>query len=142
YTLPHMALQGPDKIREQYKEKFDDKPYMGQNGYLPNQYPRATYAAMITLLDEYVGTIVKTLEKNGLDKNTLIVFTADNGAARVGGCDTDYLKTSGELRGRKNALYEGGIIEPFIACWPGVITPNTSSYQLCAIWDILPTFLE
>lgn len=142
YTLPHMALQVPDKIREQYKEKFDDKPYMGQNGYLPNQYPRATYAAMITLLDEYVGTIVKTLEKNGLDKNTLIVFTADNGAARVGGCDPDYFKTSGELRGRKNALYEGGIKEPFIACWPGVIKPNTSSDHLCAIWDLLPTFLE
>lgn len=142
YTLPHMALQAPDRIVAQYKGKFDDKPYNGSNGYLPNQYPRATYAAMITLLDEYVGSIIETLEKNGLDKNTLIVFTADNGAARVGGCDPDYFRTSGDLKGRKNSLYEGGIKTPFIAYWPGVIKPNTSSDHLCAIWDLLPTFLE
>lgn len=142
YTLPHMALQVPEKALEQYKGKFDDKPYDGSNGYLPNQYPRATYAAMISLLDEYVGRIVQTLKENGLLENTLIIFTADNGAARVGGCDPDYFKSSGDLRGRKNSLYEGGIKVPFIAYWPGVIKPNSSSDHLCAIWDIFPTFLD
>lgn len=142
YTLPHMALQAPDRILAQYKGKFEDKPYLGNDGYLPNQYPRATYAAMITLLDEYVGSIIKALEKNGLDKNTLIVFTADNGAAQVGGCDPDYFKSSGDLKGRKNSLYEGGIKVPFVAYWPGVIKANTASAHLSAIWDLMPTFLE
>jgi arylsulfatase A len=51
YTLPHMALQVPERALAQYKGKFDDKPYLGDNGYLPNLTPRATYAAMISLLD-------------------------------------------------------------------------------------------
>src|SRR5690606_27237470 len=82
------------------------------------------------------------LTKHGLEKNTLIVFTADNGAARVGGCDPDYFNASGDLRGRKNSLYEGGIKVPFIAWWPGVIEANSTSDHLCAIWDVLPTFLD
>ncbi|TZF84064.1 arylsulfatase [Pedobacter sp. BS3] len=142
YTLPHMALQVPDRALAQYKGKFDDKPYLAEKGYIPNQYPRATYAAMISLLDSYVGEVVALLKKHGLDKNTLIVFTGDNGAAKVGGCDPDYFGCSGTLRGRKGTIYEGGIKEPFIACWPGVIKPGTTSGHLSAIWDLMPTFLD
>lgn len=142
YTLPHMALQVPERALAQYKGKFDDKPYLGEAGYIPNQYPRATYAAMISLLDEYVGDLMKILEKYGLDKNTLVIFTSDNGAARVGGCDPDYFECSGVLRGRKGSLYEGGIKVPFVAYWPDVIRPGTASPHLCAIWDLMPTFLE
>ncbi len=142
YTLPHMALQVPDKYMEQYKGKFDDKPYLGEKAYVPNQYPRATYAAMISMLDDYVGQVMEALKKKGLDKNTLVVFTADNGAATVGGCDPDYFNSSGVLRGRKGSIYEGGIKVPFIAHWPGVIKPGTSSNHLSAIWDLMPTFLD
>src|SRR5690606_21212189 len=91
---------------------------------------------------EYVGEIIQALKKNGLDENTLIVFTADNGAAVVGGCDPDYFNCSGDLRGRKGSIYEGGIKVPFIAYWPGVIKPGTTSDHLSAIWDLMPTFLE
>lgn len=144
YTLPHMALQVPERALARYAGRFEEKPYLGTKGegYLPNRTPRATYAAMISLLDDYVGRLVATLEENGLAQNTLVIFTADNGAAVAGGCQADYFECSGALRGRKNSLYEGGIKVPFIACWPGVIAPGSNSRHLAAIWDMLPTFLE
>jgi arylsulfatase A len=89
----------------------------------------------------YVGDLIRVLEENGLDKNTLVIFTADNGAATYGGPDPDYFKCSGDLRGRKGSLYEGGVKVPFIAYWPGVIKPNTASDHISAIWDLMPTFL-
>jgi arylsulfatase A-like enzyme len=142
YTLPHMALQVPERALRQYQGKFDDTPYLGKQGYIPCQYPRATYAAMISLLDEYVGDLLRVLREHNIEKNTLVIFTADNGAAVVGGCEADYFNTSGDLRGRKGSLYEGGIRVPFIASWPGVIKPGTASEHLSAIWDLMPTFLE
>ncbi len=141
YTLPHMALQVPDAYVEQYIGKFDDKPLTG-SGYLPHQYPRAAYAGMITLLDEYVGRLVQLLRELGLEKNTLIVFTGDNGPAGGGGGDPDYFECSRNLKGKKGSLYEGGIREPFVAYWPGTIRPGTKSDHVAALWDILPTFAE
>ncbi|MFC3197667.1 arylsulfatase [Parapedobacter deserti] len=141
YTLPHMALQVPERALEPYHGKFDDKPYTGP-GYLPNATPRATYAAMITLLDTYVGQLVQALEENGLLNNTLIVFTSDNGAATGGGADPDFFDASGGLRGRKGSLHEGGIRVPFIAAWPGKIPAGSRSDHPLAVWDLLPTFLE
>ncbi len=142
YTLPHMALQVPPRVLERYQGKFDDKPYLGERGYVPNQHPRATYAAMISLLDDYVGELLQVLKQTGLEHNTLVVFTADNGAAVVGGGDADYFNCSGALRGRKGSLYEGGIKVPFIAWWPGVIKAGAASDHLSAIWDLMPTFLD
>lgn len=142
YTLPHMALQAPERMLARYRGKFEDRPYLAEQGYLPCQYPRATYAAMISLLDEYVGDLTRVLAKNGLQSNTLVIFTGDNGAAQIGGCDPDYFHCSGELRGRKGSVFEGGLKVPFIAWWPGVILANSTSDHLCAIWDLMPTFLE
>ncbi|HTF30348.1 MAG TPA: arylsulfatase [Flavitalea sp.] len=143
YTIPHMALQVPDKYLLPYLGKFNEKPVSG-GGYLPVKYPYSTYAAMITLLDEYIGRVVKQLQDAGLDKNTLIVFTGDNGAAG-GGANTvnpDYFNCSANLRGRKGTLYEGGIREPFIAFWPDKIKAGDSSGHAAVIWDMLPTFME
>ena len=140
YTLPHMSLQIPDHYLQPYIGKFEDKPYKG--GYLPNRTPRATYAAMISLLDNYVGRILQQLKKLNLDKNTLVIFTGDNGAAVGGGVDADYFNCTGDLRGRKGALYEGGIREPFVAYWPGKIKGGTQSDHPSDIWDLMPTFGE
>lgn len=144
YPLPHMALQVPERALELYEGKFEEKPYLGTRGggYLPNRTPRATYAAMITLLDEYVGRLVAALDESGLTQNTLVIFTADNGAAVAGGAQGDFFACSGALRGRKGSLYEGGIKEPFIAAWPGVIAPGSTSRHLAAIWDVMPTLLD
>ncbi|WP_262246715.1 arylsulfatase [Parapedobacter soli] len=141
YTLPHMALQVPERALTPYRGKFDKKPFTGP-GYLPNRTPRETYAAMITLLDDYVGQLVQALEENGLINNTLIVFTSDNGAATGGGADPDFFDASGGLRGRKGSLHEGGIRVPFVAAWPGKIPAGSRSDHPLAIWDLLPTFLD
>ncbi|MFT3750148.1 MAG: sulfatase-like hydrolase/transferase [Agriterribacter sp.] len=80
-TLPHVALQAPQKWVDYYHKKFGEEvPYTGGN-YAPSRYPHATYAAMISTLDEQVGQIVAQLKKLGLYDNTIIVFTSDNGPA-------------------------------------------------------------
>lgn len=149
YTLPHAELVVPDdSIFESYKKKFPETPYNGQNydgpatghGYTSQQYPHATFAAMVTRLDMYLGQIMEKLKQRGLDKNTLIIFTSDNGPHIEGGADPAFFHSSGIYRGVKRDLYEGGIREPFVAWWPGVIKPHSTSRFTGAFWDILPTF--
>jgi len=142
-TLPHVSLQVTDEALKKYAGVFSDTPFTAQNGnYLPNYTPRATYAAMITLLDDYVGRLMATLHETGLDNNTLVIFTSDNGAAMpgTGGADTKFFNSNGSLRGYKGDVYEGAIREPFIACWPGKIQAAATSNHVAAIWDMLPTF--
>lgn len=143
YVSPHAALQAPKDAVNEYKDQFQDQPYYGQNGYTPVKYPRATYAAMITYLDKQVGRVMATLKELGLDKNTIIMFSSDNGATfDVGGVDTKYFNSVGGLRGRKQDLYEGGIREPFIVNWPGKIKSGSISKHISAQFDILATLAE
>lgn len=143
YVSPHAALQAPKEAVNEYKDLFDDKPYYGQNGYTPSKYPRATYAAMITYLDKQVGRVMATLKELGLDKNTIIMFSSDNGATfDVGGVDTKYFNSVGGLRGRKQDLYEGGIREPFIVNWPGKIKAGSISKHVSVQYDLMATLAE
>jgi len=142
-TLPHLALQVPDNYLPEYSDLMNDKPYTGQMGYLPVLYPHATYAAMISALDEATGKILQALAGNNLDSNTIVIFTSDNGATfSLGGADPVFFGSNGPLRGGKGSLYEGGIRVPFIAWWPGRIKGG----QLCSIpyafWDIMPTLAQ
>lgn len=148
YTLPHAALQLPagDPVFEHYKKRFNEqpksiKPWNG-NGYQPQAYPHAAYAAMVTKLDNYVGEVVKKLKESGLDKNTLIIFTSDNGPHTEGGNTPEFFNSSDGFRGIKRQLYEGGIREPMIAYWPAVIKKNQTSDLICAAWDFFPTFAK
>ena len=144
YTLPHLALQVPDSELKQYEGMFDEKPYNGDKGYLPHPKPVSAYAAMISLLDKYVGKIISCLEENGIRDNTLIIFCSDNGATvpGTGGAATGFFKSNGDLRGYKGSLYEGGIREPFIANWKSVIKPGTTNNRVCSIWDMFASFSE
>ena len=151
YTLPHAELLVPnDSIFQYYKGKFAEKPYKGADygpnanvgGYASQAYPRATFAAMVTRLDRYVGQLLATLKEKGLDQNTLIIFSSDNGPHREGGADPVFFNSGGGFRGFKRDLYEGGIREPMIARWPGTIKPGTQNEHVGAFWDLLPTFAE
>lgn len=97
------------------------------------------YAAMITYLDTELGKLFDKIDELGLDENTLIVFTSDNGGNGPGMFDSicNY-----PLRGHKRDLYEGGIRVPMIARWDGVIEPGTTSDHISAFWDFMPTFCE
>ena len=80
-TVPHLALQVPEDSLAEYKGKLDDKPYTGGNGYLPQQYPHAAYAAMITRMDRDIGKLVQLVKDLGLEDDTIFIFTSDNGAS-------------------------------------------------------------
>ncbi|WP_026993985.1 arylsulfatase [Flectobacillus major] len=151
YILPHAELIVPeDSIFQYYKGKFAEKPFKGHDygpkatvgGYASQEYPHAAFAAMVTRLDWYVGQVVAKLKEKGLDKNTIIVFSSDNGPHVEGGADPSFFKSSGKFKGVKRDLYEGGIREPFIVTWPNVIKPNSKSDHIGAFWDLLPTFAE
>ena len=150
YTLPHAELVVPDdSIFQYYKGKFPEKPFFGADygpnasvgGYASQAYPHATYAAMVTRLDVYLGQILAKLKEKGLDENTLIIFTSDNGPHHEGGGDPAFFNSNGGFRGIKRDLYEGGVRMPFIARWTGHIQADTKSNFMGAFWDILPTFV-
>lgn len=143
FIVPHASLQVPDDSLSDYEGKFPEIPYKGEKGYLPHRTPRAAYAAMITRMDREIGRIMDLLKELGLDENTLVIFTSDNGTAwGYGGTDPDFFNSSGGLRDFKGSVYEGGIRVPMIARWKGKIKPGTTSDHISAFWDFYPTFAE
>ncbi|MEP7253701.1 MAG: arylsulfatase [Ginsengibacter sp.] len=144
--LPHASMQAPEKLVKYYHEKFgDEQPFAG-GSYVPCLYPRATRAAMITLLDQQVGLLVKKLKDLGVYDNTIIIFSSDNGASNEGGADCEYFDSNKPFKNEygwgKGFLYEGGIREPLIVVWPGNIKAGIKSNLVTANWDFLPTACE
>ena len=103
--------------------------------------PEKGFAAMVTLMDRDMGRILDLLEKLGIEKNTLVIFTSDNGPHNEGGHKVGFFDSSGPLRGYKRSLHDGGIRVPMIAWWPGAIKPGVSDHP-SAFWDWLPTACE
>ena len=93
-------------------------------------------------VDWSVGEILSAIEDIGVERNTLVLFTSDNGPHIEGGHDPKFFDSNGPLRGHKRDLYEGGIRVPFVARWPGKIKPGTKTDLPVAMWDVLPTCLD
>ena len=112
--------------------------------YKDKKWPNAQkgLAAMITYLDKDVAKLRAKLEKLGIDKNTIIIFSSDNGPHAEGGNDPKFFNSAGGLRGQKRDLYEGGIRTPMIACWPGKIKSGQVTNHISASWDVMPTLAE
>ena len=146
YTLPHAELVQPeDSILNEYKAKFDpDKVYKGSKGsrYNAITHTHAQFAAMITRLDYYVGEVLKKLKEKGLDENTLVIFSSDNGPHEEGGADPTFFGRDGKLRGLKRQCHEGGIRIPFIARWPGHVPAGKVNDHICAFYDLMHTFCD
>ncbi len=140
--VPHVAIQVPEDSLAEYEDEFVETPYLGDQSYLPHPTPRAAYAAMITRMDRNVGRVLDLVAELGLDDNTIIMFSSDNGPTWVGGSDLEFFDGNGVLRGRKQQLYEGGIRVPMLARWPGHIEPGTVTDHLSAQWDVLATVLD
>jgi arylsulfatase A len=104
----------------------------------------ATYAAMISRLDDGVGHIMALLKELKLDENTIAIFSSDNGAQGSGAWQTliTFFDGTGGLRGSKGDMYEGGIRTPLLVRWPGRIRASTTTELPVYFADVLPTLAE
>jgi arylsulfatase len=146
-TIPHVPLQAPKEWVEKYRKKIgDEEPYLVSEGYFPCQFPRATYAAMVSYLDYGVGRIVEELKKLGIYENTIIIFSSDNGPINSGGTQSIFFNSTGPLNPapdrQKGSLYEAGIRVPFIFSWPEKIKKSGVTDHICAAYDVFPTLCE
>lgn len=144
-TIPHAELKVPNDSVGIYDGLFPEKPFVGDpsgKGFGSQQKPIATYASMVTRLDETVGKIMEQLKFLDIEKNTIIMFTSDNGVHDKGGYNPDILDSNGPFRGVKRDMYEGGIRSPFIVKWPEKIKAGTASFHVSAFYDLLPTLCD
>lgn len=147
-AVPHAAMHAPAELHEKWRKKFPE--FDGEIGKYgaggepcPDVVnPIAGFAAMMENLDNQVGEILDTLKELGIDGNTLVMFTSDNGAHKEGGHDPEFWNSSGNLRGHKRDMHEGGIRAPMLARWPGTIAPGATTDLLSGFQDILPTVCE
>lgn len=136
-TLPHAnneATRGTGNGQEvpdygAYRDKSWPDPDKGQ-------------AAMISRLDRDIGRLLARLKEYGLDDNTLVVFSSDNGPHHEGNNDPKLFRPGGPLQGMKRSLYEGGIRVPFVARWPGRIQKGKISNHVGYFGDLFDTVCE
>ena len=137
----YLALTIPHANNEARKKGME-VPDHGQYADLDWPEPQKGLAAMISRMDRDVGRILDRLGKLGIAKNTLVIFTSDNGPHREGGNRPEFADSNGPLRGIKRDLYEGGIRVPTIAWWPGTIKAGSSSDHLAYFGDLFATAAE
>jgi len=150
--IPHAELLLPEENLSEFRGKFlPEKEYKGSEfgdprfrvgGYGTQPESHAAFAAMVTLLDKQVGEVLAKLKELGLDNNTIVMFSSDNGPHLEGGADPDYFDSNGPLQGYKRDLYEGGIREPMIVWWPGKVEAGSKTDHVSAFWDVMPTVAD
>jgi arylsulfatase A-like enzyme len=131
YYTVHTPIEAKAELVEYYKKRL--KPGMS--------HQNAAYAAMVHILDENIGKLMKKLDELGLSKNTVVVFASDNGGF-INEWDGKTVTNNFPLRSGKGALYEGGIRVPTMIRWPGVTTPGATCDYPVTTQDYYPTILE
>ncbi len=137
---PHVAIQPPKAWVDQYPTEWDPVPYRGERGYAPHPRPRAAYAATISFMDDNVGRLMAKLKEKGLDENTLVIFTSDNGTTHdAGGVDHRFFNSVKHLKGLKGSNYEGGVRVPTLVRWPARVRAGVTVAQPGYAADLMPT---
>ena len=126
YNAPHAPLEPPDEWLARVQKR---EPKLSPQ--------RARLIALIEHLDDGIGRVLKTLDETGLAKNTLVLFTSDNGGPLLGGHNSNP-----PFRDGKGSLYEGGLRVPFAAAWPDRIAPGSRTDRIALSMDIFPTLCE
>ncbi|MEI7733323.1 MAG: sulfatase [Verrucomicrobiota bacterium] len=141
----HTPLMARADLRKKYEEKARAVKHAGPDWGKEGErevrlvQDHAVYGGMVEAMDQAVGKILKALEENGMAQHTLVLFSSDNGGLSTSeGHPTSNLP----LRGGKGWLYEGGIREPLIVRWPGVVKAGAVFDSVVSSPDIFPTLLE
>ena len=135
FNAVHWPFEPPDipvSERRRTKSANDLSLYDGPDDEKP--VTRRDYVRILERADEGVGQILAELERQGLSRNTLVIFTNDNGG--------EWLSRNAPLKERKNTLWEGGIRVPMILRWPGVLPANRVSNQVAITMDLTATILK
>lgn len=145
YILPHVELVVPEDSERPYRGRFPKVPLPDPRpGYLGSDDGLTTYAGMISRLDAHVGEVLETLRETGRERDTLVVFTSDNGPQ--GGNPwsrlVDFFDGNGPFRGSKGDLYEGGLRVPLLVRWPGRVPAGRVLDVPSANWDLFPTLAD
>jgi arylsulfatase A-like enzyme len=153
-TMPHAEMYAPKETLKKYLRSdgssiFEEKVGFVNKNKSDGVYPsyrsqnkgNANTAAMIEHLDSDVGRLMQLLKDLGIDKNTYVFFTSDNGPHQEGGRTVEFFDSNGPLRGFKRDLYEGGIRVPMIA-WGADVQKGKTTNEPLANWDVLPTIAE
>jgi arylsulfatase A-like enzyme len=145
YILPHVELTAPPAARKPYEGRWpkiaraDPRP-----GYIGSDDAYAEFAGMVSHLDRQVGEVMALLKELGIDENTVVLFTTDNGpqGGAWAGNFVEFFDGNGPYRGAKGSFYEGGVRVPTIARWPGKIKPGTVNDHVGYFPDVMPTLAE
>ncbi|GAA5221733.1 sulfatase-like hydrolase/transferase [Membranihabitans marinus] len=139
----HFPWQGPD---DPMHRKPSHNYEMDKWGIIPDESNvRPHVEAMVQAVDESVGEVMKKLKALGLDEETLVILTSDNGGYydyNQGSHSFENISDNGPLRGQKTEVFEGGHRVPFIAHWPKMINANTRSEATTMTMDLFPTFMK
>jgi len=133
----HGGLQWPLMPTPKTKDKWLDPAYESR----PWKPRMKRYATVVGRLDRAVGDVVQLLADLKIDRNTLVVFTSDNGPSEEG-ADPRWFDSWGPFDGFKRDIWEGGVREPTIAVWPGRIPAGQTSDAITAFWDWMPTLAD
>jgi arylsulfatase A-like enzyme len=125
YNAPHFPIEPPAAWLERVKQR---DPRL--------EAKRALNVALVEHLDDSIGRVLETLKQTGLNRNTLVVFTADNGGS------LPHAQNNDPWRDGKQSHYDGGLRVPFMARWPGHISAGSRSDYAGMIFDLFPTCLE
>lgn len=145
YTLPHVELIAPPEARKPYEGKWPKVARAHPDpAYLGSEDMYADFAGMVSHLDKQVGEVMVLLKKLGIDEDTVVLFTSDNGPQPGAWADVfvEFFDGNGPFRGSKTNFYEGGVRVPTTARWPGKIKPGTVSDHVGYFPDVLPTVAE
>lgn len=125
YNAPHFPIEPPEQWLAKVQQR---QPELASK--------RAKNVAFVEHLDHNIGHVLRTLRETGLDRNTLVVFTSDNGGS------LPHAQSNHPWRDGKQSHYDGGLRVPFMASWPGQVPAGTRTDYAGLVFDLFPTFVE
>ncbi len=147
FIAPHTPLDAPEDLKAKYADLSDDRPpARSRNTDLTRRIAKLTfrpsarplYAAVVDAMDQAVGRVLRTLDEEGLAKDTIVLFFSDNGGAAyaMGGAN------NAPLRGGKGETFEGGIRVVSLLRWPAKLGAGTTADPIMSVMDVFPTLAE